>query len=98
MEITTSVIKESCMGPVFRTESYSILIPWIHLLNINLLAHGNSSLVFQFSSHIVTINAPSEVLEYALECCQKGEFAGFRTNQNIKISIEECQKAEPFDS
>ena len=94
MEITTSIIKESCMGPVFRTESCSILIPWIHLLHINLLAHGNSSLVFQFSSHIVTVHAPSEILEYALECCQKAEFAGFKTNQNIKIAIEECEKVE----
>lgn len=94
MEITTSVIKESCMGPVFKTESYSLFIPWIHLLHINFVPHGNSSLVFQFSSHIVTVCAPLEILEYTLECCQRGEFAGFKTNQNIKMAIEECEKVE----
>lgn len=94
MEITTSIIKQSCMGPVFKTESWSVFIPWIHLLHIHLLSHNKSSLVFQFSSHVVTIDAPLEILEYALECCQRGEFAGFKTNQNIKISIEECEKTE----
>lgn len=94
MEITTSIIKESCMGPVFKTEECSLFIPWIHLLNISFLAHSKSSLMFQFSSHIVTVCAPKEILEYALECCQRGEFAGFKANQNIKISIEECEKIE----
>jgi len=89
MEITTSIIKQSCMGPVFKTESCSFFIPWIHLLHINFVPHGKSSLVFQFSSHVITVNAPLEILEYALECSQRGEFAGFKTNQNIKISIEE---------
>ena len=92
MEITTSIIKESCTGPIFKTENYSVLIPWIHLLNINFLPHGNSSLVFQFSTHIVTINAPSEILEYAFECCRRGEFAGFNTNEDIRIAIEESDK------
>lgn len=89
MEITTSIIKESCLGPIFKTESCSLFIPWIHLLHIHLLSQNKSSLVFHFSSHVVTVDAPSEILEYALECCQRGEFAGFKKNENIKISIEE---------
>ena len=89
MNFTSSIIKGQSTGPIFRSESTTIFIPWIHLQHITLILHGNSTLIIYFSTHTVTINSAPEILEYALSLCGRGELSEFIYNKNITIDIEE---------
>lgn len=84
-----SIIKGSCIGPIFKTEGFSLFIPWIHLQHIDFIPYERSSLIFIFTTHTVTISASSEILEYAFACCAKGELEKLIFNKDVKIIIEE---------
>lgn len=89
MNITNSIIKGQSVGPVFRTKSIALLIPWIHLQHVSLILHGKNSLTFYFSTHTVTINGSPELLEYASSLCGRGELAEFISSEDVMIAIEE---------
>ena len=89
MNIANSIIKRQSVGPIFKTESITLFIPWIHLQHVSLILHGNSTLTFYFSTHTVTLNASPEILEYALSLCGRGEAAEFIFSSDVKIAIEE---------
>jgi len=89
MSFSTFIIKEQSVGLIIKKEGIFLFIPWIHLQYVDLVSHGSSALTFYFSTHTVTLNAESEILEYVLQLCKKGDIAEIKESKEIKIAIEE---------
>lgn len=88
--LTNSVIKgNSPHGILFKTDEISIFIAWSHLLHVNLFYAGNGSLIFNFSSHLITVRGDKDILEYALTCLSQGSLAGFKSSNELKIGVDE---------
>jgi len=86
---TESIIERPSVGPIFKTESITIFLPWVHLLHVDLFPSLHPTLTLYFSSHTVTINASTDFLQYTLSLCGRGELAEMSATDDLKIRIEE---------
>ncbi len=89
MNLTSSITEGVSVGPIFKTDSITIFLPWVHLLHVDLFPSLHPTLTLYFSSHTVTINASADILNHALSLCGRGELAEMSATDDIKICVEE---------
>jgi hypothetical protein len=89
MNFSNFITKEQSVGLIIKKEGIFLFIPWIHLQYVDLVSHGSSALTFYFSTHTVTLNAGSEILEYVLQLCKKGELGEVISSKEIRITLDE---------